>query len=187
MNAYDVRRKERPSKEYFKSGALRSIYFDEITEVLTPMGALPAELLTYYEDGSINRLFPLYGMITAYWTEDDEFTLSKEITITTGVYTFSCHALDIHFYPSGAVQSVTIWPQAPLKFRTPLGVVETRKGVEFYEDGTLKSIEPVFGSRIQTPNGEIRPFPINSLKLHAEGNTLQFQPDGEFQLKKLYS
>jgi hypothetical protein len=50
-------------------------------------------LITFYEDGSIESLFPLNGQISAFWSEEEEgalarkfdFTFHERITIDTPI------------------------------------------------------------------------------------------------------
>lgn len=77
----DIRKKYRHTVEFYESGSLRSIYLEEQTEVETSLGKIKAELITFYENGNIKRIFPLYGQINGYWTEENEFELAKEMTI----------------------------------------------------------------------------------------------------------
>ena len=37
-----------------------------------PAGDYQAELITFYEDGNVKRVFPLYGQISAYWSVEEE-------------------------------------------------------------------------------------------------------------------
>ena len=55
-------------------------------------------LITFYENGNIRRIFPLYGQINGYWTEENEYELAEEITLPVLGTELVCKPLCIHFY-----------------------------------------------------------------------------------------
>ena len=195
----DGRQKNRPSVEYFKGGALYSIYLQEQTKVQTPLGKVPAELITFYESGSIKRIFPLYGQLSGFWTEDQEYELATDIEFILQGEKVSVKPMCIHFYESGKVASITIWPKERLTIKTLYGDITTDLGVEFYESGEIKSVEPVLGSVLKLPKSEkfrvlplikssdgitnwndgvLYPFYSMAFRMHADDNSLKFEKDG---------
>ncbi len=175
----DGRQKNRPSVEYYKSGAIYSIYLQEQTIVDTHIGKIPAELITFYEFGGIKRIFPLYGQLSGFWTEDQEYELAKEMTFVIQGEKKTVKPLCIHFYESGKVNSITIWSKERMTIHTLYGDITTDLGVEFYESGEIKSIEPVMGTKLAIPGkGIIYPFNVFKLRMHADDNTLKFDKIG---------
>ena len=77
----DGRQKNRPSVEFFDSGEVYSVYLQERTNIKTPVGEIPAEFVTFYKSGAVKRVFPLYGQLSGFWTEDQEYELATEITV----------------------------------------------------------------------------------------------------------
>ena len=65
----DARSKELKSLSFYESGALRSISLDQQVDVRTPIGLFPAELVTFYEDGRLDSVFPLNGQLGFGWSE----------------------------------------------------------------------------------------------------------------------
>ena len=88
----------------------------------------------------------------------------------------------IFFYPSGKIRSITLWPSDELSIKTPAGLIKTKLGIELYENSSIRSIEPVYGTVISTPTGDIRPFRYRSVMMHAENATLKFTEDGKLIL-----
>lgn len=175
----DVRKKYREAVSYYKTGNIESIYLEEPQIVCTPIGDMMAELLTFYPDGTIKRLFPLYGQISGYWTEEDEFALAKKTELSLLGQVFCVHPLCISFYPSGKVKSLTIWRKDTISVQTKYGEVKSNFGFELTENGTLKSIEPAFGTVLTTEYGRLYPFNSDNYHLHAENNSLVFNGEGE--------
>ena len=44
--------------------------------------------------------------------------------------------------------------------------------------GKIRSIEPIFGAVIHTPEGDIKPYRFRPVMMHAENATLKFDEDG---------
>lgn len=185
----EIRRKRRPAREYYPSGALRSLYLEEPEEIelpgtagkLFPGGRALAELITFYESGAVKRIFPLYGQLSAFWTEEDEFGLLEKPVLISIPGNGLCPAYpeDIFFYESGALGAVTIWKRTSLTLQTArYGPIRTHFGADFYESGALKSIEPAFGTRIGTGGREVMVFDPDVWRLHAENNSLRFDEAG---------
>lgn len=182
----EPRKKYRSSVELYDNGNLRSVYLEEQAAVMTPVGILPAEHITFYEEGGIRRLFPLYGQLNGYWTEENEYELAPQLYLPILGEQICCKPLCIHFYPGGALYSVTIWNRSSITVKTLYGPVTTRFGLSFYEDGKLKSIEPVFRTVLQTPSGTMFPYDPNHALFHADNNSLQFDREGNIIGAKSY-
>lgn len=180
----EPRKKYRESITYYKSGTLKSVYLEKKTQIKTAIGPVSTELVTFYENGSIKRLFPLYGQINGYWTEEDEYRLAEEISIPVLGKNIHCKPLCLHFYESGALKSVTLWRQMPVLVPTLQGDIVTKFGFSLTESGRLETIEPAFGTRIQTPYGIVKAYDSRHNLLHADHNSLGFDYDGNILFAK---
>ena len=177
--ASDYRKKHRCAVCYFDSGALKSVYLEEPSVLSFPEGKFQTELITFYEDGNAKRIFPLYGQISAYWSIEEEAEYAPEYDFEIAGGTYRIKPECIFFYPSGKIRSITLWPSDELSIKTPAGLIKTKLGIELYENSSIRSIEPVYGTVISTPTGDIRPFRYRSVMMHAENATLKFTEDGK--------
>ncbi len=180
--ASDYRKKHRCAVCLYDSGALRSVYLEEPQVLSFPSGVFQAELITFYEDGNAKRIFPLYGQISAYWSIEEEAEYAPEYDFEIAGGTYRIKPECIFFYPSGKIRSITLWPSDELSIKTPAGLIKTKLGIELYENGSIRSIEPVYGTVISTPSGDIRPFRYRPVMMHAENATLKFTEDGKLIL-----
>ena len=177
----DVRRKYIPSVTFYTDGSLRTIALEDSTRFPTPLGNFPAEYLTFYPDGSLCRLFPLNGKISAYWSEKEEFARSEPFSFTLPIGQFRCKIISLHFYASGSLRSITIAPGEHIQLQTPVGPLAARIGFSLYENGSIDSLEPVGGTTIPTPIGNIPVFDPFALGIHADRNSLHFDIQGNLQ------
>lgn len=184
-----VRRKFVRSLSFYESGRLKSISCHNRVLLKTPIGELPAELITFYENGSIKRLFPLNGKISGYWSEEDEYGLAESLKLNIPfegkTFQLDKKIMSLCFYKSGALKSLTLWPNDHLNVETPIGLVKTRIGIAFHENGKLKSIEPADPVKLETPIGSLTAYDVNALGIHGEVNSLCFTEEG--RLKSLTS
>lgn len=172
-------KKYRSSLSFFKNGQIKSVALDQQMPIQTPLASWDAELVTFYEDGSINRLFPLNGKIDGFWSEDNEGELAEKLNFDLAVGSFSAKIIGSHFYSGGALKSLTLWPGEKIAIQTPLGEMLVRTGFSLYEDGRLKSVEPARPTRLTTPIGDILAFDTEVLGLHADVNSVQFSETGD--------
>ena len=181
--ASDYRKKHRCAVSYFESGSVKSVYLEEPVVLSFPAGEFQTELITFYEDGNAKRIFPLYGQISAYWSIEEEAEYAPEYDFEIAGGTYRIKPECIFFYPSGKIRSITLWPSDELSIKTPAGLIKTKLGIELYENGSIRSIEPVYGTVISTPTGDIRPFRYRPVMMHAENATLKFTEDGKLILE----
>ena len=177
-DASDLRKKYRSPVEYNSNGNVKSIYLQDIAEVTLPAGRFQAELLTFYEDGNIKRLFPLYGQLSSYWGVEDEIQNAPEYTFSINGREIKLRPQCIYFYPSGKIRSITLWPTDSVTVDTSKGPVTSKLGVEIYEDNRIRSIEPAFGTIFKTEYGEAKPFMVRKHMLHAEDASTRFDEQG---------
>lgn len=175
----EVRRKRIKSIGFYPNGSVQRIALEKQTEVLTPIGEFPAELLTFYENGSIKRIFPLNGKISAYWSETDEGKLAVPMCFEFDFGNFSAKIISVHFYPGGEIQSVTLFPGEVISLRTPVGNVSVRTGFSLYESGGLKSVEPASPVLVPTKIGKLTAYDCGAIGIHADENSLKFSESGE--------
>jgi hypothetical protein len=175
----EERRKYVKSLSFYNNGSLKSIYLQKQTDIKTPLGNIPAELITFYENGGIKRIFPLNGKLSAYWSEEDEEKKAKKLQINLPIYKFNIKLISIYFSENGNVKSITFWPSEILKINSLIGVIECRIGLSFYEDGNIKSFEPNKPTLIETPIGKINAFNTNAFGIHGETNSVKLTKEGK--------
>jgi len=175
----DVRSKYRNSLSFYRSGQLKSIYLQNRTKVQSPIGDYDVEMITFYEDGRMHRLFPFYGQLSGYWTEEEELAaLEPFIGEANGIsfhHKISCYC----FYSSGNIKSLTLAGKEDLVVDTPIGRVHVRMGISFYDNGEIESVEPKIETNIKTPVGNVAAFDNTPIGVHGDNNSLKFAEDGK--------
>jgi hypothetical protein len=171
-------KKDRRSLSFFESGRLKSASLDEATPLQTPLGVFNAEAVSFYEDGALNRLFPLNGQIDGYWSEKNEGALAESLAFDLPVGQFRAKIISLHFYPSGALKSLTLWPGERITIKTPIGPVKAfdaemlgmnadQNSVQFSPAGQLRSVKTIHtGIRVMVADQVekiIEPFETTSL------------------------
>ena len=174
----EVRRKYKRSVSFYENGNLQSISFQKQTVIDTSIGKLPAELALFYEDESIKRIFPVNGKITAYWTEENEYKLAKEMEFEFKFGSFKKRIICISFYKSGAIKSLTLWPKDFINISSLYGIIEARIGVSLYQNGAIKSCEPRMPIYINTIIGELHAYDLGANGINGDINSLNFNEDG---------
>ena len=177
-------KKDRRSLGFFESGRIKSIAMDEAMPLQTPLGRFKAEAVSFYESGAINRLFPLNGQIDGYWSERKEAEMAEPMDFDLPVGKFSAKVISLHFYPSGALKSLTLWPSERITIQTPTGLIRIRKGFSLYEDGALRSLEPAKVEELNTPIGLVKAFDAEMVGMSADLNSIQFTPAGRLSSVK---
>tara|TARA_B100001971_G_scaffold166422_1_gene157335 strand:+ start:298 stop:1299 length:1002 start_codon:yes stop_codon:yes gene_type:complete len=172
-------KKHRSSIDFFENGQIKSAALDKQTLLKTPIGEVAAELVTFYKDGSINRVFPLNGLIDGFWSEANEREMADALHLDLSVGQVNAKIISLHFYPSGALKSLTLWPGEAMELETPLGPIVCRTGLALYEDGTLRSVEPASPVEVPPPVGLIKAYDPEIIGMHADQNSLQFCPTGQ--------
>lgn len=189
------RKKYRPSLEFYPDGSLKSIYLENPQTVRLPWAAqgketvaydgvsvpavLKAELLTFYPDGNLCRLFPTYGRITGYWSEEDERKMAEKISLKIFHEKTELTVRCYHFYPEGRLQSLTIGLGEKLTVPTRYGKIQTSVGISLYPSGSLSSVEPDPGSRIRVDSQTYLAFDLFANRIHADQNSCRFREDGK--------
>lgn len=174
----DARSKELKSVSFYPSGAIRSVSLDSQQDVNTPIGEFPAELVTFYETGEVDSVFPLNGQIGFGWSETEEKQLAQTYTFEFSFGTFSTKIIGIRFYPTGEVKSLILWPDDTITIKTPMGRCLARSGFRVYPDGQLESFEPAVPVDLQTPIGVVRGYDVNAVTVDADENSIRFDEQG---------
>ncbi len=181
---YDnVRRKHIPSAVFYADGTLKNISLDEITPVKTPLGIFPAEFIVFHPNGTLKKIFPLNGKLSAYWSEEMEMNLARPFKFNFPFAAFVKRIISLTFYPDRSLKSLTLFPGETITLTTTFGTFLVKTGFSLYPDGTLKSIEPAKPAKVLTPIGEIEAFDPLSIGIHADTNSLEFTEN--HHLKKL--
>ena len=173
------RRKYKSSVSYYQGGLIKSVSLNEQTDIETPIGEFPAELVTFYETGELKRIFILDGKITGFWTEDDERRLNIPFSFEFEFSKFTSMLVGICFYKSGNIRSITLFPKEVINVSTKnYGDISVKTGFSLYESGELKSIEPAVSTAIKTPIGTINAYDVNSMGINADSNSIEFDEQG---------
>ena len=56
--------------------------------------------------------------------------------------------------------------------------IKTKVGFSLYEDGKLRTLEPVFGTKIQINGKTYEPFDFYATNIHADNNSMWFDKEG---------
>lgn len=177
-----LRRKYKASVSFHKNGMIKSVYLDQQQEIQTPIGPFPAELVTFYDTGELNRVFPLDGKISGFWSEEEEKQLHIPFSFSFDFSEFTAILTGICFYKSGDIRSITLYPQEDITVQTPTcGSIRVRNGFSLYESGRLESVEPAVPTAVSTPIGQITAYDINAVGVHADSNSLVFDESGRIK------
>lgn len=181
----DLRKPRVEPVTFYPDGTLKSLPLETQTRVSTPLGDIPAELVSFHPSGTVRRVFPLNGKLSGPWTWQDEQRLAEPLTLETPAGHVEARLICAHFHPSGALRSLTLWRGEEVEVDSPLGRVKTRLGLAFHENGALRSLEPAEPLAVPTPIGTVRAFDSDALGVSGDANSLAFAPDG--RLEKLAS
>lgn len=185
--AEDMGRRQLKPFYFYKSGSIKSVPLQSQTLVRTPVGGIPAELVTFYESGALKRIFPLDGKLSGFWTSKNEFALAEEVTVESPLGSLRAKFIAIQFYESGALKSLTLWPGEFLTISTPAGQIRVRTGIAFYENGAIRSLEPAGIVKVETPVGTLTAYDNDPQGIHGDLNSLEFSPEGGVMALKTVS
>lgn len=176
-----LRKRRLPCITFHPNGMFKSIPLEEQTVIETPLGPMPAEFITMYDDGSIKRVFPLNGCLSGYWTQEDEAKLAEPLSIPTPASTMNLPLISVYFSPEGYLRSLTFWPGAAAEVSTPIGVIPARIGIRFHDSGPILSLEPARPTPVKTPIGELLAFDTDAVGISADENSLRFTENGSLK------
>jgi hypothetical protein len=172
------RRKNKYSVEFYRNGAIKAVALNEPQEIKTPIGALPAELATFFETGELKRVLPLDGKIDGMWSEEEEKALAIPLSFEFPFAAFTAAISGLSFYRSGVVRSVTLFPGEIVPVETTCGKIRVRNGFSLYASGKPESIEPAEPVVVRTPIGALAAFDPNAVGVCADSNSLAFDESG---------
>jgi len=173
-----IRRKDSRALAFYRSGQVKSISLDEQTEILTPIGTFPAELVTFYEDGSINSLFPLNGQLSFSWSEEEEGNLAQKYNFSFPFGSFAAKISGLRFYENGDVRSLILWPEEIIEIDSPVGRIPIRIGFKLFDNGMIESLEPAAPITVATPIGPVKAYDTSALAMDADVNSMKFDRKG---------
>ena len=180
--ADNPRKKYKPSVSFHPNGMVKSVSLEEQQEVMTPIGDIPAELVTFYSSGELRRVFPLDGKISGFWPEEEERALNIPFHFSLGFTDFSALLTGICFYRSGAIRSITLFPKEEIDVIIPDGgCVRTRKGFSMHEDGALQSLEPAVPTPVKTPVGILTAYDETCDGICADDCSLHYDGQGRIE------
>ena len=179
FTANTLRKRQLPAISFHPNGMIRNLPLEEAVMIPTPLGLMPAEQVTFYDNGAVKRLFPLNGTLSGYWTEEDEAALALPLTLDTPIGPVEVAPVCVYFGPEGNLRSLTLWPGTVLDVPTPFGSIAVRTGLAFYDSGVLRSVEPARPVAVSTPLGELLAFDQDALGVCGDRNSLRFYENGE--------
>ena len=136
-------------KKEVYNGNIRKAPLQDAATIETKFGKLSAELVMFYNDESLKKIFPLNGKLSGYWGEKDEYALAEDIDLPLSCGTIRAKVINIAFYEDGAVKSVE--PAEPCDVETkigkisaydndPEGIIGDTNSLQFDSDGEVTSL-----------------------------------------------
>lgn len=175
----DPRRPVVQPVELHPDGGLKALSLQERVEVATPIGPMAAERITFHPGGQLRRVFPLDGKISAYWDLEHEAALAGPQCVDTPLGRITARILSAHFFASGALRSITLWPGERVVIATPQGPARVSVGFSLYPSGALRSLEPDVPFEVRTPVGALLAFDTDPQGgVAADLNSLRFDEAG---------
>ncbi len=177
----ETRTKFREAMAFYESGNIKSIYLNEISKVNTSLGEIEAEFITFYDTGEIHRIFPLYGQVSGFWSEEDEMKLAKKNQFDIGDIHIDNKISSYCFYKSGKIKSITLWKDEIIIAKVNKKNIAVRIGASFYETGEIKTMEPYIPTRIKTKLGVIIAYDNQPIGIHGDNNSLKLDKKGRVE------
>lgn len=173
-----MRRRQIPVVSFHTNGMLKTLPLQDQSTVPTPLGPMPAEQVTFHDNGRLKRIFPLNARLSGFWTQEDESALAKPQHLDTPLGPLTATLISAYFSPQGKLRSLTLWPGSTVDAPTPAGDIPTRMGLAFTDEGTLRSLEPAAPTPVPTPLGTLSAFDPDAVGITGDANSLRFAPDG---------
>lgn len=164
---------------FYDNGNIKNAPLQDAADIETKYGKISAEFVMFYNDELLKKIFPLNGKLSGYWGEKDEYTLSKDIELKLPCGTIRAKIINIGFYKNGNIKSITFWPKEIVEAKTPIGIMRIRVGISFYEDGSVKSVEPAQPYTVETKIGNISAYDNDPEGIMGDINSLQFDSQGD--------
>ncbi|MEI6891668.1 MAG: hypothetical protein V5783_05795 [Pontiella sp.] len=174
----DLGRKEHKYVLFHPNGTVRKVPLQDALDIETKYGTLSAEMVLFYNNGALKKLFPLTGKLSGYWTEKNEYGLAKNLSLALPSGDITAKIISLGFLKSGNIQSITLWPGEIISVQTAAGLIETRTGIAFYENGNVKSLEPLHPTAVKTAIGTVEAFDNDPDGISGDLNSLNFDLEG---------
>ncbi|MDR1486932.1 MAG: hypothetical protein LBT62_02895 [Deltaproteobacteria bacterium] len=174
----EIRRKHSSSITFFLNGAIKSLRLEQRTLIHQPR-PMVVERIAWYPQGQVKMLFPLDGRLSAYWTQKEEMSLAEplDVALPDGSVLNKIHLISIGFHQNQALKSLTLWPGQRVQVATAYGTISARLGLDFYPDGSPKSLEPAKPTAVLTPLGSFMAYDPMAIGLNGENGSLAFAAD----------
>ena len=164
---------------FYDNGNIKKAPLQEAADIETNYGKISTELIIFYDDDVLKKIFPLNGKLSGYWGEKDEYALAENLELTLPCGTIKAKIINLVFYRNGNIKSITLWPEEKVEAETPLGKMRIHVGISFYEDGSVKSVEPAEPYTVETKIGPISAYDNDPEGIMGDINSLQFNNQGE--------
>jgi len=178
----DYRSRDRAALIYDIDGNIKSIYLERSEEkaqtVNTAVGVLDCEMVTFYPNGNLHRVFPVYGKISGFWSEEEEVNLLPVTYLKNKDITFHGKISCVCFYPDESLKSITLWPGEETSVFVNEKEYKIRYGISFYESGAIKSFEPAVPVKITQKAGTFYAYDFMATGVTGDFTSLCFYEDG---------
>lgn len=164
---------------FYDNGNIKKVPLQDPACIETKYGKISAELVMFYNDELLKKLFPLNGKLSGYWGEKDEYALAENLELHLPCGTICAKIINICFYKNGNIKSFTLWPRETVGAKTPMGTMRIKVGIAFYEDGAIKSVEPAQPYAVETKIGKISAYDNDPEGIMGDINSLQFDGQGD--------
>jgi hypothetical protein len=174
-----ARRKYKSSVTFHQNGMVKAVEIEAQQDVMTPIGELPAELITFYETGEVKRVFPLDGRISGFWSEEEERALNIPLRFDFEFASFTAMISGLCFFKNGQIRSLTLFPNETIDVKlSDNETIKVRNGFSLYKSGALASIEPAAAIPKKTPIGTIFAYDCTACGINADSNSLRLDEQG---------
>ena len=85
------------SMTFYENGNIASMVLQDSLSVNTRLGSFPAEMIHFYESGAVKRICPVFGNISTFWAEEDEYNISPELQINLPFDVFKGEVINITY------------------------------------------------------------------------------------------
>ena len=175
----DYRSRDRKSVIYDEEGKIKSIYLNEIQKIETSVGRIECEMVTFYPNGNLHRVFPTFAKISGFWSEEEEGERLEPSMICTPYYEFRAKISCLCFYPDESIKSVTLWPGETVQVEKNGIKIRVRYGLSFYQSGALKSVEPALPIKLEHKTGTYHAFDFMATGVTGDKTSLNFYENGD--------
>ncbi|WP_027177504.1 hypothetical protein [Maridesulfovibrio bastinii] len=160
---------------FYAGGELHSVFLESIMPLETPVGEFNAEKVTFYRNGSPERIFPVKDFSEAYSMGKDV----EPVCVATPAGIIEARIAGLVFYKEGTLRRVCLCPGETVKISTPVGKISIKGEIGFWPDGELEFVTPASPLNVDTPVGTIPVFDGKSGVSGCSSGALSFSEDGK--------